>query len=164
MQVLWEEALGVPGPRVRLQMTCRLGGGGVRSEMRRRRGYEMALKNSGRRKENHSDHRMRQFSGGDWSQAPHWGMWQRCGSFSGTRASMGGYPRGRPWRGACWRLQGMGTSKGRSRRSYLDSGRRTKQGSFSPRYEDRIGFSQSPWRSCERKRTAGACSGHRQES
>ena len=28
MQVLWEEALGVPSPGVRLQMTCRLKGGG----------------------------------------------------------------------------------------------------------------------------------------
>ena len=28
MQVLWEEALGVPGPGVRLQMTCKLRGGG----------------------------------------------------------------------------------------------------------------------------------------
>ena len=70
MQVLWEEALGVPGPGVRLQMTCGLGGGGgggVRSEIRRRRDYEMALKNSWRRKENHSDHHVHHFSGGDWS-------------------------------------------------------------------------------------------------
>ena len=96
------------------------GGGGVRSEMWRRRDCEMALKNSWLRKENHSGRHMHQFSGGDWSQAPDWGMWQRCGSSSGTRASMGGYPRGRPWRGDCWRLQGMGTSKGRSKRSYLE--------------------------------------------
>ena len=78
-----------------------LKGGGVRCEMRRRRDYEMALKNSWRRKENHSDHHMGQFSGGDWSQAPDLGMWQRCGSSSCTRASMGGYPRGKPWRGVC---------------------------------------------------------------
>ena len=136
----------------------------MRSEMRRRRDYEMALKNSWRRKENNSDQSMRPISRGDWSHAPDWGMWQHCGSFSGAGASMGGYPRGRPWRGVCWRLQGMGTSKGRSRRSYLDSGWRRKEGSFSPWYEDRIGFSQSPWRSCERKRRASGCSGHRQES
>ena len=95
MQVLWEEALDVPGPGVRLPMTCRLGGGGG-SEMRKRRDCEMALKNSWRRKENHSDCHMHQSSGGDWSQAPDWGKWQRCGGSSGTRASMGGYPRGRP--------------------------------------------------------------------
>ena len=58
----------------------------------------------------------------------------------------------------------MGTSKGRSKRSYLDSGWRRRQVSFSPWCEDRIGFSQSNWRSCERKRTAGEYSGHRQES
>ena len=61
-------------------------------------------------------------------------------------------------------LQGMGTSKGRSRRSYVDSGWRRKQGSFSPWYEDRMWFSQSPCRSCEQKRTTGGYSGHRQES
>ena len=127
-------------------MTCRLtDGGGGGSEMRRRRDYEMVLKSSWRRKESHSDHHMRQFSGGEWSQAPGWGMWHHCGGSSGTRASMGGYPRGRPWRGDCWRLQGMGTSKGRSRRSYLDSGWQRKQGAFSPWDEDRIGLSQSPW-------------------
>ena len=81
-----------------------------------------------------------------------------------TRTSMGGYPRGRTWRGNCWRLQEMGTSKGWSSRSYLDSGWRRKQGSFSHWYDDRIGFSQSPRRSCERKRTVGGYSGHRQES
>ena len=57
----------------------------------------------------------------------------------------------------------MGTLKGWSRRSYLDSGWRRKQGSFNPWYEDRIGFSQSLWRSCERKRTAGGYRGHRRE-
>ena len=136
----------------------------MRSEMRSRRDCEMALKKSWRRKENHSGRHMHQISGGDWSRAADWGMWQRCSSSSGTRASMGGYPRGRPWRGDCWRLQGMGTSKGRSKRSYLDSGWRRRQVSFSAWCEDRIGFSQSRWRSCERKRTAGEYSGHRQES
>ena len=143
--MLWEEALGVPGPGVRLPMTCRLrGGGGVRSEMRRQRDCEMALKNSWRRKENHSGRHMHEYSGGDRSQAPDWGMWQRCNSSSGTRASMGGYPRGRPWRGDCWRLQGMGTSKGRSKRSYLDSGWRRRQVSFGPWWRIGLDFIKVP--------------------
>ena len=140
------------------------GGGRVRSAMRRQRDYEMVLKNSWRRKENHSGHPMHQYSGGDWDRAPDWGMWRQCGSSSGTRASMGGYPRGRPWRGDCWRLQGTGTSKGRSRKYCPELGWRRKQVSYSPWYEDRIGFSQNPWRNCDRKRTVGGYGGHHQGS
>ena len=143
-------------------MTRRLGGGGVRSEMRRRRDYEMVWKNSWRREENYSDHPMHQCFGGDWRQAPGSGTWRHCGSSSSTCASTGGCPRGRPWRDDRWSLQGTGASKGRSRNYCPEARWLKKRVSYSHWYEDRIGFSRNPWRNLDKKRTARGYSGHHQ--
>ena len=70
-----------------MQMTRRIGGGGVQYGMRRQGNYEMDWKNSWRQKESHLDRCTHRWFGGDWSKAQGWGIWRRCDSSSDTHSA-----------------------------------------------------------------------------